>query len=419
MQREGAPGSFPCRPLPLTVKGAYPSMSEALELDGYIAQMKEQVIAWRHYLHANPELSFEEEKTSQYVFEQLQAIGGLELSRPTRTSVVARLVGPHPGKVLAIRADMDALPITEESGVEFASQSPGVMHACGHDGHTAMLLGTVKLLVALRERLHGEVRFFFQHAEELLPGGAQEMVKAGVMTEVDNIIGIHLRSMLPTGKLRVGAGAMSAASDKFYLTIHGKGGHAAYPHQTIDSIAIATQVVTNLQMIVSRNVDPLQSVVLSVTRFVAGTATNIIPGSVEIWGTVRLLDPTLRDVVPPLLERVIKGVTEAHGATYDLRYEFGYLPVVNDTDIAATVRAALVDAFGEDAIEPAQPSLGGEDFSAFLAEKPGTFFYLGGANPAEVEHFPHHHPKFRIDDEALPLGIKAFAAATFRLLGSA
>ncbi len=219
--------------------------------------MRDTVIAWRRQLHQNPELSFHEERTAQFVADTLASFGGLEISRPTRTSVVARLVGAKPGRVLAMRADIDALPIEERNTHEFVSRNPGVMHACGHDGHTAMLLGAAKVLASRRDELAGELRFVFQHAEELNPGGAEELVNAGVMDGVDLIVGAHLWLPMPYGKVGVRAGALMASPDNFRITITGSGGHAAIPHETIDSIAIAAQVVTNLQHVVSRNVDPL------------------------------------------------------------------------------------------------------------------------------------------------------------------
>jgi amidohydrolase len=205
------------------------------------AKLRDTVVGWRRYLHQNPELSFHEEQTAQWVFERLSELDGLEISRPTKTSVAARLIGLHPGPVIAMRADMDALPITELNEVEYASRNPGVMHACGHDGHTSMLLGAATILTGLRDRLHGEVRFIFQHAEELYPGGAQEMVDAGVMDGVDIVIGAHLWLPMEYGKVGVRAGALMAAPDVFRLIIRGAGGHAALPHETVDSIAVAAR----------------------------------------------------------------------------------------------------------------------------------------------------------------------------------
>ena len=262
-------------------------MIEAATLDDRIREVKDDVVGWRRHLHRNPELSFHEEETSRFVHATLLSFGGLELSRPTPTSVVARLVGDHPGPTVALRADMDALPITEENDSEFVSRNPGVMHACGHDGHTAMLLGAARILSGMRDEISGEVRFLFQHAEETYPGGAEEMVRAGAMEGVDAVIGIHLWSGLPAGKVGIVHGPMMASPDTFEISVKGDGGHAAMPHQTVDAIAIGAQVVTNLQHVVSRETDPTENVVVSVTKFVGGTTHNVIPGTVEMTGMVR------------------------------------------------------------------------------------------------------------------------------------
>jgi amidohydrolase len=385
-------------------------------LDQEVNKVKEEVIKWRRYLHKNPELSFHEEKTARFVYETLESFGHLVLSRPTKTSVVARLIGDKPGKVLAIRADMDALPIQEENNFEFTSKNPGVMHACGHDGHTAMLLGTAKILSGLKDQIHGEVRFLFQHAEELAPGGAQEMVDAGVMDGVDAVIGTHLWSPLEMGKIGVVYGPMMAAPDGFKITVYGKGGHAALPHQTIDSIAIGAQVVTNLQHIVSRNTDPLDQLVISVTQFYGGTAFNVIPGSVQICGTVRSFDANVRESAPKLMERVVKGITEAHGATYEFEYDFSYRPVINDHEITKVMEETVREVFGEEALDLMKPNMGGEDFSAFQQEAPGSFIFVGAGNQEKGIIYPHHHPRFTIDEDALEYGVKMFVNATFKLL---
>jgi amidohydrolase len=389
------------------------------EIKRLVDEVKEEVIAWRRHLHANPELSFHEEKTAQFVYDTLQSFGNLELSRPTKTSVMARLIGHQPGRVVAIRADMDALPIQEENTFEFASKNPGVMHACGHDGHTAMLLGTAKILSKLRDQIQGEVRFLFQHAEELHPGGAEEMVQAGVMDGVDVVIGTHLWSPLERGKIGIVYGPMMAAPDRFFIRIHGKGGHAAMPHQTIDAIAIGAQVVTNLQYIVSRNVDPLEPLVVSVTQFVAGTTHNVIPGSVEIQGTVRSFDETLRKNVPKLMERIIKGITEAHGATYEFEFEYGYRPVINNDEVTRVMEETVREVLGEEAVDHMKPNMGGEDFSAFLQKAPGSFFYVGAGNKEKGIIYPHHHPRFTIDEDALEIGVRLFVHAAFKLLAEA
>lgn len=387
-----------------------PTLNKAVE------EIKEQVIAWRRYLHENPELSFHEEKTAQFVYETLLTFGNLEVTRPTKNSVMARLIGDKPGKVLAMRADMDALPISEENTFEYVSKNPGVMHACGHDGHTSMLLGAAKLLSGMKDQIKGEVRFLFQHAEEVFPGGAEEMVQAGVMDGVDMVIGTHLWSTMEFGTVGICSGPMMAAPDTFWITVLGKGGHAALPHQTIDSIAIAAQVVTNLQHIVSRNADPLDNLVLSVTQFVGGTTHNVIPGAVEICGTVRSFDKDLRESVPGLMERVIKGITEAHGAEYKFKYEFGYRPVINDAEVTKLMEDVVVESLGEEWVEHMRPTMGGEDFSAFQQKAPGCFFYVAAGNKEKGITYPHHHPRFTIDEDALEIGVKMFVNAARKIV---
>ncbi|MET3730061.1 amidohydrolase [Fictibacillus halophilus] len=384
--------------------------------DPLVDAVSEQVTQWRRYLHENPELSFQEENTSQFIYETLESFGGIELSRPTKTSVVGRIQGKQPGKVIAIRADMDALPIQEENTTEYISKNPGVMHACGHDGHTAMLLGAAKVLSERKDELQGEIRLFFQHAEELFPGGAEEMVQAGVMDGVDAIIGAHLWAPLKIGKIGVVYGPMMASPDTFYITVKGKGGHAALPHQTVDSIAIASQIVTNLQHIVSRNTDPLEQLVVSVTKFTGGTTHNVIPGSVEILGTVRSFDAEIRQSVPKTIERIVKGITEAHEADYHFDYEFGYRPVINDHQVTQVIEDTIVEVYGEKTLDRMKPNMGGEDFSAFQQKAGGCFFYIGAGNPEKEAVYPHHHARFEIDEDALEKGVRVFVHAAFKLL---
>jgi amidohydrolase len=378
--------------------------------------VRESVVTWRRHLHRHPELSFHEERTSQFVADTLAGFGGLEITRPTKTSVVARLVSSRPGPVLAIRADMDALPIQEANSHDFVSRTPGVMHACGHDGHTSMLLGAAKVLVTRRDELRGEVRFLFQHAEELSPGGAAELVGAGVLDGVDLVIGAHLWLQLPFGEVAAKAGPLMASTDTFRITIEGAGGHAAMPHQTIDSIAVTAQVVTNLQHVVSRNVDPLASAVVTVTRIAGGTTTNVIPGSVELEGTVRSFDPALRARIPELMERVIAGVTAAHGARYRWEYEPGYHAVINDQQANELVRRAVVRALGRESLVDATPTMGAEDFSAYQQRVPGAFFFIGARNEALGIIHPHHHECFDIDERALDHGTRIFVATATELL---
>lgn len=377
----------------------------------------EDVVGWRRYLHQHPEPSFHEERTSQFVADTLAGFGGLEITRPTPTSVLARLVTGRPGPVLAIRADIDALPIHERNTHDFISTVPGTMHACGHDGHTAMLLGAAKVLAARRDALRGEVRFIFQHAEELFPGGAEALVRAGVMDGVDMVIGAHLWLPLAVGKVGVKAGALMAAPDTIRITIRGAGGHAALPHETVDSILVAAQVVVNLQTVVARNVDPLESAVVTIARIAGGSTHNVIPGSVELEGTVRTFDEALRRRMPELIERIVAGVTSAHGAAYDFEYERGYRPVVNDERAASLVRRAVVQALGPEHLSEAIPTMGGEDFSAYQQRAPGAFFFVGARCEERGITQPHHHECFDLDERALDYGTRIFVQAALDMLG--
>ena len=368
-----------------------------------------EAVAWRRHLHEHPELSFHEHETARYVRGVLESFGGLELEQPTATSVVARLRAERPGPTLALRADMDALPIKEDSGLAFASCAAGVMHACGHDGHTAALLAVARTLLARRDELAGEVRFLFQHAEELPPGGAAELVAAGMLDRVDAVIGAHLMSTLDTGKLGVLDGPCTAAADTFAITITGRGGHAAFPHEAVDPVAIAAQAVVNLQHVVSRNTPPLDSAVVSVTRISGGTADNIIPETVDLGGTVRTYRPEIRERTQAAIERVVAGVVAAHDAGYAFDYVHGYDPVVNDPRVAAIVRE-VADA---DRLVDFEPLMAGEDFSAYLRDAPGCFFFVGAGHPGA---YPHHHPRFSFDEEALPVAIETMSRAALRFL---
>ena len=380
--------------------------------------VREAVISWRRHLHQHPELSFHEERTAQFVADTLASFGNLEITRPTPTSVVARLTGTHPGPVLAMRADIDALPIDEKNSHDFISRHAGVMHACGHDGHTSMLLGAAKVLCGRRDELTGEIRFVFQHAEELNPGGAEELVRAGVMDGVDMIIGAHLWLPMPYGQVGVRSGALMASPDNFVVTITGSGGHAAIPHETTDPIAIAAQVITNLQHIVARNVDPLASAVVSVTRIAGGTTYNVIPGQVELAGTVRTFDPALRARMPELMKRIVGGITAAHGASFTFDWDAGYRPVINDERVSELLRRAVVRALGAEALVEAVPTMGGEDFSAYQEKVPGSFFFIGARNEERGITNPHHHECFDLDERALDSGTRIFVAAAMEMLGA-
>ncbi|MDQ3894752.1 MAG: amidohydrolase [Actinomycetota bacterium] len=374
-------------------------------------------MSWRRHLHRHPELSFHEHQTARYIEERLASFGGLELSRPTPTSVVGRLVTGRGGPVLALRADIDALPILEESALPFASERDGVMHACGHDGHTAGLLAVARLLLGLRGQLRGEVRFLFQHAEEQLPGGARELIAAGVLDGVDFVVGCHLVTSLELGAVAVPVGPFMAAPDTFSIVVEGRGGHAAAPHDTVDPVAIAAQLVTNLQHVVARETDAGERVVVSVTRIAGGSADNVVPESVELGGTVRTFSTELRDRTRAAMERVGAGVTRAHAAGYRFEYAEGYLPVDNEPALARRVTGAVRRTLGEDAVvTDSPPVMYGDDFSAYQREAPGVYFHTGARSEETGAVFPHHHPRFTFDERAMENAVAAFVETAFELL---
>mgnify|MGYP002654368197 FL=1 len=383
------------------------------------AAMAPQVVRWRRHLHQHPEVAFHEVDTSRFIADTLAHVPGLVITRPTPTSVVAELRGARPGPTIAVRADIDALPIHEENEHAYRSTRAGAMHACGHDGHTAIALGLATLLAQHVAQLPGTVRFIFQHAEELSPGGAESLVQLGVMDGVRQVIGLHLWAPMPVGRIGILAGPAMAAPDNFQCTITGKGGHAAIPHECVDPIAIGAQVVTALQQVVTRTVDPLDPIVLSVTQFIAGSAFNVIPNSAYLAGTVRTFEPTLRDSVPATMERVIRGIAEAFGATVAFHYERGYRPVVNDRALAERLHQVVARTFGADTLVDLRPTMGGEDFSAYQQRAPGVFAFVGAGNVETGIVHPHHHPRFDVDERALDVGLRYLTAATIDLLSDA
>ena len=391
-------------------------IEKIVDIQNLIDSVQEEVIQWRRHFHENPELSYEEVETSKYVYEKLQSFGNIEVSWVTPTSVMGRLIGRKQGKVVGLRADMDALPIQEETGLPFASKNNGVMHACGHDGHTAMLLGAAKVLSQLKEEIKGEIRFFFQHAEEMSPGGAQEMIKKGAAEGLDGVIGLHLGSQGPMGKFSLCFGDVTAACDDFDIVIQGKGGHGSAPNETVDPIAIGVQLVNGINHLISRKVDASKRAVISVTQFHAGTANNIIPDRVTIGGTVRLFDPELRKQIPIWIEKLTKGLTEAHGATYQLDYTYGYSPTINEENITSLVEQTIVETFGESHVVRSQALMGSEDFSAFAEAAPGCFGFLGAGSDNPAENYPHHHPKFDVKEEALVFGVNYFIRSALNFL---
>ncbi len=377
-----------------------------------IRALQPQLVEWRRQIHQKPELGFQEKITAEFISQKLQNWGIEHQVGIAQTGIVAIIKGEKSasGKVLAIRADMDALPIQELNEVPYCSQRDGIMHACGHDGHTAIALGTAYYLHQHRQELNGTVKIIFQPAEEG-PGGAKPMIAAGVLNNpnVDAIIGLHLWNNLPLGTVGVRPGALMAAVELFRCTIFGKGGHGAIPHQTVDSLVVAAQIVSALQTIVSRNINPLDSAVVTVGELHAGTAVNVIADTAKMGGTVRYFNPDLAGFFKERIEKIIAGICQSHGANYDLDYIHLYPPVINDADIAALVRSVAeevieipIGVFSE------CQTMGGEDMSFFLQEVPGCYFFLGSANAEKKLDYPHHHPRFDFDETALPMGVEMF-----------
>lgn len=373
-----------------------------------------ELSAWRRHLHQHPELSGQESATAAFVAAQLGQMGLRPVTGYAGTHALCAWIDGGEGPTVALRADMDALPIQEQNTAAYCSQAQGVMHACGHDAHTAMLLGAARLLLARREQLQGKVQLIFQPAEESsVHDGAEELVKAGILDHppVSAIFALHVYPELPTGTLATRPGPMMASADDFRVTIHGRGGHAARPHQAVDPILIAAQAVSALHHLVSRRLDPLQSAVLTIGWIRGGQTENVIPDQVAFGGTVRSLHSAQREALPELLRQTVEGVAAAYGGRAELHYQRGCSPVVNDARAAAFACGVLETLVGPDSVQRLEhPSMGGEDFGAYLEAIPGCFIRLGTRSPETASAPPLHSPRFDIDEDALPIGAAALAA---------
>jgi amidohydrolase len=369
-----------------------------------IQAVLEEVLELRRDFHRHPELGFQEVRTSGKVAEYLEKLG-LEPRRAiAETGVCAVVEGASPGPTLMLRADMDALPVHEETGLEFASLVPGKMHACGHDMHTAILLGTARVLQGMRERLKGRVKLIFQPAEEG-PGGALPMIEQGVLEnpKVDYALGLHLWAELPLGHVGIQCGPVMAAADTFRVRIHGRGGHAAYPQATADPIVAAAALITAMQTVVSRRTDPFDTAVISVTQIQGGSADNIIPEAVEFSGTIRSFQQRVRDHLVAQLQDMVPALCQAYGVQGEFVFQPGYPALVNHEVPCSWVQ----DACRKLGLPLAdQATMGGEDMAYYLERVPGAFFFLGAAYPEG--QFPHHHPKFELDERAVPIGMELF-----------
>lgn len=379
----------------------------------------ERIVEWRRHLHQNPELSFKEYKTSQFIYDTLSTFPNLELSRPTETSVVAKLVGSAgEGKTIALRADMDALPIQEETDAAFKSVNDGVMHACGHDTHVAMLLGAASVLSGMKDKIAGTVIFIFQHAEEQVPGGAQQLVDAGVLKDVDEIYGIHILPRLKAGSLGVvTTGYATTAADGFYLKIQGRGSHASTPELSVDPIVVGAHMVLALQTIVSRNVKPSEMATLSIGEFHSGQAANIIADTATLSCSIRTTNEEVRDLIEARVKQVVNSVAAAHGATVELDYIRGYSALYNTPELALKAKQSAIKVLGEDLVYDSPMLMASEDFSAYTKVVPGCYMFLGGGLEEEGCGFMNHHPKFNILEKSLVNGTKVEVQLILDLLG--
>lgn len=368
----------------------------------------EKVVAWRRYFHQHPELSFEEKETSAFAAEKLRAFGWNVRTGVGGFGLIADMDGKLPGQRVALRADMDALPIQDAKQCEYASKVPGVMHACGHDGHTSALLGVAELLAHSRDRWTGSVRLLFQPAEEVPPGGATAMIRDGALEGVDVIYGVHLWTPFPSGEVYTVPGPMMAAADEFTVTIRGKGGHGGLPHESVDSVAVGAHFVVNAQSIISRNVDPTSPSVLSIGSIHAGTTFNVIAASCKLQGTVRSFDPQTRTFLKQRVEEVLKATCQMFGAEGHIEYLLGYPPVVNHEAPVERVRDAAIRLFGEDRVKTSPLIMAAEDFSYYLEQVPGCFIFVGAGTDAVWA--PHHHPEFDIDEKALETSVRLLYA---------
>jgi len=381
--------------------------------------LQEQLVKWRRDLHMHPELGFHEERTSGLVAQYLTRLGYRVYTGIAKTGVVAVMQGARPGPAVMLRFDMDALPIQEENAVDYVSQNPGVMHACGHDAHVAIGLGTATLLQRHREAWPGSVKLVFQPAEEGM-NGAEAMVKAGALRDYgprpDVVFGLHVWNGSPLGQAGLTVGPMMAAADSWALTVRGRGGHGALPHQTADPIVAAAQIVSALQTIVSRNVDPQKTAVLTVGTIFGGTAFNVIPNDVELTGTIRTFDAGEREKILDRLETLCRGMAAAMGVEADLQVKMLTPAVVNDRAATDLMRGVAQSVLSAESVFGDFRTMGSEDMAFFLREVPGTYMFLGSANAERGLDYPHHSARFDIDERVLSLGVAILTETAVRYL---
>jgi amidohydrolase len=365
----------------------------------------------RHHIHANPELSYQEFETSKFIQQKLTEYN-IPFEIKATTGVIGLIKGKNPDKrVVALRADMDALPIQEQNNIPYKSTKPGIMHACGHDVHTTCLLGAAKILSELKDEWEGTVKLIFQPGEERNPGGASLLIKEGVLENPapQSIYAMHVHTTLPTGKLSFRGGMVMASADEIYITIKAKGGHAAAPHLTADTLLITSHLIIALQQIVSRNNNPFNPSVLSITSVQGGSTTNVIPSEVKLMGTFRAMNEAWRFEAHGLIKKIATGLVESMGAEIDLHIDVGYPFVLNDETLCAAARNKAAGFIGQTNVEETELRMGAEDFAYYSHKIPGCFFRLGTYNPQKGMFTGVHTPTFNIDEDAIELGIAMMA----------
>jgi len=379
--------------------------------------LRERLVSWRRDFHRHPELALQEHHSAGIIAEKLQELGYDVETGMAKTGVVALLEADAPGPVVMARFDMDALPIVEANETDYVSQNPGVMHGCGHDGHMAIGLGVATLMARHREALSGTLKLVFQPGEEG-GDGAQMMVNEGVLEDPHPDVALitHLWNEKPVGTVNVTPGAVMAAAEKWACTVHGKGGHGALPHQTVDPIVAASHIVTALQTVVSRNVSPLETAVVTVGSFQGGDAFNVIPDRVDMSGTIRTYDPDVRERVLRRMVEVAEHVAAACGASVDLEIDHLTPAVVNDAEVSEVVREAAEAVVGPENVASGERTMGSEDAAYFIQEVPGCYFFVGSANAERGLDAPHHNPHFDFDEAALPIGVAVMTEAIMRYL---
>jgi len=377
---------------------------------------KDYVINLRREFHKNPEASFKEFNTSKRIKEELDKMG-IEYVSCASTGVVATIKGNYPGKTVALRADIDALSVQELSNIEYKSLVPGMMHACGHDGHASMLLGAAKILHALKDELHGNIKLFFQPAEEI-GEGAKAMIKDGAMDNVGSVFGIHLWSNIDVGKISVEAGPRMASADWFSINITGKGGHGSAPHECIDALVIASSIVMNLQNIASRQVDPLHPLVLSIGMLNSGSRFNVIAENAYMEGTTRCFNLDLRKKLPNMMESIINNIANGYKAKASLNYNFLLPPTINDANASSIAQIASEKIVGKDKVIKFEKVTGSEDFSFYLEKAPGALAFVGCRNEEKSASYSHHSGNFNIDEDALEIGTKLYVHYAIDYLNS-